>query len=62
MDNIIPIKYEADQETGAFEYRLFTDYILSKFGLLKIIDEPSTTEPVLVALTFDGGCISRFTK
>jgi Holliday junction resolvase RusA-like endonuclease len=60
MDNIIPIRYEADRETGAFEYRQFTDFILSKFGLLQIIDDTSTTEPVLVAVTFDGGAISRF--
>jgi hypothetical protein len=60
MDGIIPIQYEADRETGSFDYRQFTDYILSKFGLLQIADDPSTTEPVLVAVTFDGGAISRF--
>jgi hypothetical protein len=50
MDKIILIKYEADWETGALEYRQFTDYVLSKFGLLNIIDDPSTTEPVIVAV------------
>jgi hypothetical protein len=60
MDDIIPIKNETDRETGAFEYRQCADYLLSKFGLLNIIDDPSTTEPVIVAVTFDGGAISRF--
>jgi hypothetical protein len=36
------------------------DYILNKFGLLKIIDNPNTTEPVKVAVIFDGRSISRF--
>jgi hypothetical protein len=42
------------------EHRQFTDFILTKFGLLKIIDDTSTTEPVVVAVTFDGGSISQF--
>lgn len=46
MEDIIPIKYEADRETGSFDYRQFTDYILSKFGLLDIVDDPNTTNPV----------------
>jgi hypothetical protein len=60
METIIPIQYEPDRETGSFEYRQFTDYILDKFGLLQLVDDPTTTEPVQVAVTFDGGKISRF--
>ncbi len=33
---------------------------MSKFGLLAIINDPSITDPVKVAVTFDGGSISRF--
>jgi hypothetical protein len=43
-----------------FEYRKFTEYILQKNGLMEIIDDASTTEPVIVAVTFDGGKVSRF--
>jgi len=34
--------------------------MLQKNGLLDIIDDPNTTNPVIVAVTFDGGKISRF--
>ncbi len=34
--------------------------MLQKKGLLKIIDDPNTTSPVIVAVMFDGGKISRF--
>ncbi len=60
LRNILPIHVEPDQETARFEYRAFTEYVLSKYGLLDIIDDPNTTEPVKVAVTFDGAKISRF--
>ena len=56
----IPIHLMQDRETGFFDYRCYTDYILEKFGLLDIIDNPATTDPVMVAVTFDGGSVSRF--
>jgi hypothetical protein len=60
METIIPIQYEPDREFGSFQYRRFMDYILDKFDLLQVVDDPTTTEPVQVAVTFDGGKISRF--
>ena len=48
------------RETGSFSYREYTDYILSQFGLLDVVNDPSTTDPVKVAVSFDGGSISRF--
>jgi hypothetical protein len=35
-------------------------YLLQKFGFLDLINDPSTTEPVQIAVTFDGGKVSRF--
>jgi len=55
LSDLIPISYAQDCETGWFEYRPFLEYILKKTVLLDIIDDDSTTEPVLVAVTFDGG-------
>ncbi len=60
LSEVIPIKYAQDRETGWFEYRKFTEYMLKKNGLMEIIDDPATTEPVIVAVTFDGGKVSRF--
>jgi hypothetical protein len=60
MEESVPLCLEVGRETGYFDYRSYTDYILGKFGLLHIIDNPDTTEPVRVAVTFDGGSISRF--
>jgi len=33
---------------------------LEKYGLLDIVNNADTTDPVKVAVTFDGGSISRF--
>jgi hypothetical protein len=33
---------------------------LTKNGLLDIVDDGTTNDPVIVAVTFDGGKISRF--
>ena len=56
----IPISYEPDRETGKFEYKPYLEFLLSKFGQLDIVNNPSTTDPVKVAVTFDGGKISCF--
>jgi hypothetical protein len=60
LNDIPPIHIEPDHETGRFDYRAFTDHLLSKYRLLDIIDDPSTTESVKVAVTFDEAKISRF--
>jgi len=60
LNERIPILYEPDRETGKFEYHQYLEYILSKFGLLDIINDPNTRDPVKVSVTFDGGKISRF--
>ena len=60
LSNIIPFHIEPDRETGRFEYKMFLDYLLSKYGLLDIIQSEDTLEPVKVAVTFDGGSVSRF--
>lgn len=60
LNEIIPISYEPDRETGTFQYREYVELLLDRFGLLPLINDPSTTEPVQVAVTFDGGKISRF--
>jgi hypothetical protein len=36
--------------------------MLEKKGLLPIINDPNTTNPVIVAVTFDGGEISHFSS
>jgi hypothetical protein len=40
--------------------RIVTEYLLSKFGLLDLINDRNRTEAVQVAVTFDGGKVSRF--
>jgi hypothetical protein len=55
LHNIIPIVYSEDHETGWFQYHQFLEYMLEKNGLLPIINDPNTTNPVIVAVTFDGG-------
>jgi hypothetical protein len=60
LDNIIPIILEDNWETTRFDYRAFTDYILTKFSLMPIITNEDTTNPVIVAITFDGGSLSKF--
>jgi len=56
----LPISYEPDRETGNFQYREYLEVMLSKFGLLDLVNDPTNTDPVKVAVTFDGGKISRF--
>jgi len=51
---------EAGRETGYFEYHQYTEFILEKYGLLEVINDPDTTVPVNVAVTFNGGSVSRF--
>jgi hypothetical protein len=60
LQDIIPLHLEVGRDTGYFQYCSYLDYILNKFGLLEIIDNPSTTDPVKVGVTFDGGSVSRF--
>jgi hypothetical protein len=60
LEDSLPIKLEAGRETGYFEYCQYTELILEKYGLLEIVNNPNTTDPVKVAGTFDGGSISRF--
>jgi hypothetical protein len=52
--------YSEDREAGWFQYHQFLEYMLEKNGLLPIINDPNSTNPVIVAVTFDGGEISRF--
>jgi hypothetical protein len=58
--DVIPFQIEPDRETGKFDYRSYLDYLLSKYGLLEIIHDENTDDPVQVAVTFDGGSVSRF--
>jgi hypothetical protein len=60
LRDVLPNHIEPDHETERFDYRRFTEHTLSKYGLLDIIDDPNTTEPVQVAITFDGAKISRY--
>jgi hypothetical protein len=60
LNDVIPIQLEPTRETGNFDYRLYLDFLLQRFGLLELMNDPSTTEPVQVAVTFDGGKVSRF--
>jgi len=55
-----PIRMEVGRETGFFEYHQYTEYMLEEYGLLHLINDPETTVPVKVAVTFDGGSVSRF--
>ncbi len=56
----LPLHLEAGKETGYFQYRPYVEYLLHKFGLLEISNDIATTEPVRVAVTFDGGSVSHF--
>ncbi len=60
LNNIIPFHIEPDRETGKFEYRSYLEYLLSQYGLLGIVNDPNTVESVQLAVTFDGGKVSRF--
>jgi hypothetical protein len=60
LEDSLPIKLEAGRETGYFEYCQYTELILEKYGLLEIVNNPNTTDPVKVTGTFDGGSVSRF--
>ncbi len=60
LQDVIPTNIDPVRESGAFDYQSYFEHILSKFGLLVIINDPSNTHPVKVAMTFDGGSISRF--
>jgi hypothetical protein len=51
---------EVGRETGGFDYRSYTEFLLDKYGLLDVINNVETTEPIRVAVTFDGGSISQF--
>lgn len=60
LNETIPIIEENGRESAKFEYRAYLDYLLSKFGLLNIVQDNATDVPVVVAVTFDGGAISKF--
>jgi hypothetical protein len=61
LNEIIPIVVEGDgRESARFDYRSYTDYLLSKFGLLDIIMDATTEKPVVVAVTLDGAKLSKF--
>jgi hypothetical protein len=60
LNDRIPILFESDRETGKFEDCQYLEYMLSKFGLLDIMNDPNTRDPGKVSVTFDGGKISRF--
>jgi len=60
LNTIIPFYIEPDHETGKFEYRTYLEYLLDKYGLLDIINDPNTMKPIQLAVTFDGGKVSRF--
>ncbi len=60
MQETIPLHLEVGRETGKVECRPYLDYFLNMFGLSVIINDETTMEPVRVAVTFDGGSISRF--
>ncbi len=60
LQGALPLHLEAGKETGYFQYRPYIEYLLHKFSLLKISNNITTTEPVRVAVTFDGGSVSHF--
>ncbi len=60
LEETLPLHLEVGRETGYFHYRSYLEYILNSYGLLDVIDDPTNTEPVRVAVTFDGGSVSRF--
>ncbi len=39
---------------------MFLDYLLSKYGLLDIVQSEDALDPFKVAVTFDGGSVNRF--
>jgi len=49
-----------NRESGMFDYNLHLEHILSKVGLMDLINDPNNNKPVKVAVTFDGGSVSRF--
>ncbi len=60
LQGSLPLHLEAGKETGYFQYGPYIEYLLHKFGLLEFINDAATTEPVWVAVTFDGGSVSHF--
>ncbi len=60
LQDVIPMTVDAVNESGGFDFKLYLEHTLSKFGLLELVNDPSTTDPVKIAVTFDGGLISRF--
>ncbi len=60
LQGSLPLHLEAGKETGYFQYCPYIEYLLHKFGLLEFINDAATTEPVQVAVTFDGGSVSHF--
>jgi len=49
------LRLEVGRETGGFDYRSYTEFLLDKYGLLDVVNNVETTEPIRVAVTFDGG-------
>jgi hypothetical protein len=60
LQELIPMNVDPVNESAGFNFNLYFEHILSKFGLLDLVNDPSTTDPVKVAVTFDGGSISHF--
>jgi hypothetical protein len=60
LQNVLPIAIDDNRESGMFDYNLHLEHILSKFGLMDLINDPNNNKPVKVAVTFDGGSVSRF--
>jgi hypothetical protein len=58
VEEIIPLHLEVGRETGGFDYRSYTEFLLDKYGLLDVINNVETTEPIRVAVTFDGRSVS----
>ena len=60
MQETLPLHLEVGRKNGKVECRPYLDCLLNMFGLSVIINDKTTMEPVRVAVTFDGGSISRF--
>ena len=60
LQELIPMNVDPVNESAGFNFNLYFEHILSKFGLLDLVNDPSTTDPVKVAVTFDGNLISHF--
>jgi hypothetical protein len=60
LNNLIPMQLEPERESGKFSYWEYTYYLLQQFGLSDLINNPNLDRPVIVAVTFDGGSLSRF--